>query len=389
MHSGHTQKLILPLVLLLCCGSFAQSPIGGYLVPIKNTFGSTIYRGQIVTGDSTNSTLVQPYWAKDASVVSNDSVLGKAITGTSTGADYVDCGNSTDFDFIDSLSWECWYNTIAYSPGWMSGSKEAGASQVFMGIYLTFLYCGTFPDITPNYYAPPRDGNWHLIDMTWDGVKYRVYIDGSPADSVAHAGPRTVTTPGVWVAKRNDGFDGFDGSIDEFIFSKRVFNQDTITAHYRLGHGKYLFRGIGVSGLYHFDEGAGTACADSSGNGNNGTFVGSPTWTTGKVYIQTGGTSGGKVLYAIGTVYNDSIPNGAYGFMTTAGAGYVAVKKNKTESVKPGKRNLITSDSVGLADCEVPTGTSEDFREIGHPLTILFAVNAHGDSICIADIYKN
>lgn len=33
-------------------------------------------------------------------------------------------------------------------------------------------------------------------------------------------------------------------------------------------------------GLWHFDEGTGTALTDSSGNGNNGTFSGSPAWST-------------------------------------------------------------------------------------------------------------
>src|SRR5439155_11406827 len=35
-----------------------------------------------------------------------------------------------------------------------------------------------------------------------------------------------------------------------------------------------------TAGLWHFDEGAGTTTADSSGNNNNGSFVGSPRWVT-------------------------------------------------------------------------------------------------------------
>jgi len=39
----------------------------------------------------------------------------------------------------------------------------------------------------------------------------------------------------------------------------------------------------GLAGYWKFDEGSGTVAADSSGNGNNGTLVNGPTWTTGKV----------------------------------------------------------------------------------------------------------
>jgi chitodextrinase len=39
----------------------------------------------------------------------------------------------------------------------------------------------------------------------------------------------------------------------------------------------------GLVGYWNFDEGSGTTANDSSGNGNNGTLVNGPTWTTGKV----------------------------------------------------------------------------------------------------------
>jgi hypothetical protein len=59
----------------------------------------------------------------------------------------------------------------------------------------------------------------------------------------------------------------------------------------------------GLVGYWNFDEGSGTIAADSSGNGNNGTLVNGPTWTTGKIgsgalsfdgaddYINTGSNS--------------------------------------------------------------------------------------------------
>jgi hypothetical protein len=46
-----------------------------------------------------------------------------------------------------------------------------------------------------------------------------------------------------------------------------------------------------IVGLWLLDEGAGTAAADSSGNGNDGTFIGDPEWVNGKfcyVLVQNG-----------------------------------------------------------------------------------------------------
>ncbi len=44
----------------------------------------------------------------------------------------------------------------------------------------------------------------------------------------------------------------------------------------------------GIAGYWRFDEGAGSGAADSSGNGNNGAFVGSPIWKSGND-CKTGG----------------------------------------------------------------------------------------------------
>jgi hypothetical protein len=39
----------------------------------------------------------------------------------------------------------------------------------------------------------------------------------------------------------------------------------------------------GLAGWWKFDEGSGSSAADASGNGNTGTLVNGPTWTTGKI----------------------------------------------------------------------------------------------------------
>lgn len=63
----------------------------------------------------------------------------------------------------------------------------------------------------------------------------------------------------------NDGSgDGLVGDIIANILGHITVRNDT-----------------GVAGYWHFDENASSTAYDASGNGNNGTLVGSPTWTSG------------------------------------------------------------------------------------------------------------
>ncbi|MFA9262145.1 MAG: LamG-like jellyroll fold domain-containing protein [Undibacterium sp.] len=58
----------------------------------------------------------------------------------------------------------------------------------------------------------------------------------------------------------------------------------------------------GLAGYWKLDEGSGTTAADASTNGNNGTFVNSPTWTTGQI---------GQGLTSFSTTTYVSVPHSA------------------------------------------------------------------------------
>jgi hypothetical protein len=61
-------------------------------------------------------------------------------------------------------------------------------------------------------------------------------------------------------------------------------DQDNYPHLYSVGTDKRLIdQAQGLVGYWPFDEGGGTIAKDYSGNGNNGTLVNNPTWTTGKV----------------------------------------------------------------------------------------------------------
>ena len=96
--------------------------------------------------------------------------------------------------------------------------------------------------------------------------------------------------------------------------------------------------------------------------------------------------------YCIGTVYSESILStgiGQYGFITTSGRGYVAVQYDRATTVIPGNRVLaVSADSSRKANCYKKETVPDHYLEIGQPVTKLYGKNAHGDSICIADIHK-
>ena len=57
--------------------------------------------------------------------------------------------------------------------------------------------------------------------------------------------------------------------------------------------------GSGLVAYWKFDDGNGTTACDSSGNGNSGTLINGPLWTTGRV---------GKALYFDGVDDNVNVP---------------------------------------------------------------------------------
>lgn len=90
-------------ILFLASVTFAQSPVGGYLYSVKNTSGGTIYRGQVLCGDSTSAIVINPYAVVlcpsnalyPIGTVYNDSIVNNGIGFmTAVGAGYVAVTNS-------------------------------------------------------------------------------------------------------------------------------------------------------------------------------------------------------------------------------------------------------------------------------------------------------
>ncbi len=128
--------------------------------------------------------------------------------------------------------------------------------------------------ITPNV--------WHHAAATYDGDKWRLYLDGVEAvsgsigatpqsGSIQHAAlASALTTTGAAA-----GY--FKGRLDE----ARIWNYARSAAQINAGMNTEIQSAPGLIGRWALNEGTGTTVNDSSGSAVTGTNINSPTWSIG------------------------------------------------------------------------------------------------------------
>lgn len=119
---------------------------------------------------------------------------------------------------------------------------------------------------------------WHHVSLISNGNEIQLFIDGQLESSRFTTGnflpslaPLEVGRQLHWSGPTYSKVD-----VDEVRIWNKTLTREEIQAN--------MFREIepqdGLVGYWRFDEGTGTVAYDSSGNGNDGTLVNSPTWTT-------------------------------------------------------------------------------------------------------------
>jgi hypothetical protein len=129
--------------------------------------------------------------------------------------------------------------------------------------------------------TPISDNAWHHAAATYDGVEWRLYLDGAlEATLVVNQSPRddSIQHAAIASALTSTGAAAgwFDGVIDEVRLWDHARTQTSIQADMS----QPLAAATGLAARWGFDEGAGGALLDSSGNGNHGTVLGG-TWVGG------------------------------------------------------------------------------------------------------------
>jgi hypothetical protein len=178
-----------------------------------------------------------------------EGVSGQALLLTE-GKQYVDLGNSPDFDFTSSLSMEAWVNMRdnrcfpAYYPAIIGKGYSTGSYSLHVRNgnrpNCGFLWSELDGDNQRSYYQPTEavlmDREWNHVATTYDGEVLRIYINGHEVGQglrgrVAIQKSKDALQIG-WIP---GGCDQFFGAIDEVALYKRALSPSEIYAHFQEG----------------------------------------------------------------------------------------------------------------------------------------------------------
>jgi len=136
--------------------------------------------------------------------------------------------------------------------------------------------------------AAPRD-EWSHIAAVWSTTTVKIYVNGIEKFSTGCTGTGNTASNQVWIGAENDGGTRqFKGLIDNVRIYDYGRTATQIKTDYNAGMATYSGAGVDPIegnppvGYWKFDENTGTTVYDRSGNGNDGTFVNSPSWVQGK-----------------------------------------------------------------------------------------------------------
>jgi hypothetical protein len=229
---------------------------------------------------------------------------GLELSGSATAKDYVTFGAAAGLG-ASTFTLETWFKRegagVATSTGSggvtavpliTKGMAEADGTNQDMNYFLGIraadnVLVADFEDAATGGNHPiigttaVTNGVWHHVAATYDGSTWTLYLDGvadatfavgsvTPrADSIQHAAIGTALNSTGAVGTQTQGF--FDGVLDE----PRIWNYARSAAQIASGMGRPISTASGLLGRWSLDTPCAVTIADSTGNGNNGTLVGS------------------------------------------------------------------------------------------------------------------
>ncbi len=192
--------------------------------------------------------------------------------------DYVSVADCAAIDLTTNYTLECWFkpDVVSGLRGLVSKYHTAGANGYFLrlnGANLEF-------DGTSVSGLTLQSGRWyHAAAINSNGTR-RLYLNGveqalsgAPLTVNANSGPLCIGTD--FLADNNRFFNG---QIDEVRVWSRVRTPDDIRD--AMHHG-VTGTETGLVAYYRCDHISGTALADFTGNGRDGTLMNGPLWTNG------------------------------------------------------------------------------------------------------------
>ena len=225
--------------------------------------------------------------------------LGQAMNFDRASSTGVTVASSTPYTGT-ILTFSVWAKRSAFGSGY-SGYNLYSSGTVSPGVGLDFddtnhmcIYARAGGSLSGGGLcttATYTDTDWHHYVGVADGTNLKIYVDTKLVASSA----QTITSSEIKNAGRigNTMSRFFSGTIDDVRVYNRALSENEITDLYRMSMAlentsALQPQGIGnlnsgLTGYWKFDDGSGSTAADSSGNGNTGTLVNTPTWTTGQI----------------------------------------------------------------------------------------------------------
>jgi hypothetical protein len=193
--------------------------------------------------------------------------------------DYVEVPDHANLRIPVNLTIEAWIKPTAI-PGGYDGvagkhNYEIGVRPAGAGVQAIFAFSRNFGSWIEIASGELALGQWHHVAGTYDGSNMRLFVNGARVASSVTSGQIDQLPDTFRVGSTELSGDYFQGLIDEV----RVSNSIRYVGNFIPAQQPFT-ADAATRGLWHFDEGQGSATADASGNGHNGSLSGGATWAS-------------------------------------------------------------------------------------------------------------
>ncbi len=194
--------------------------------------------------------------------------------------EYVSVPNSSSINITGSITVEAWIRTGLAKKQDIVGRYKPNVTSGFEGGYSLrllddnkvrfriFKNANNFVDVTSS--STISTNVWHHVAGVFDGSQSRIYIDGVLDGTLVSSFHPRSGTGNLAIGAAPDGGRKFGGLIDEVRVTASALYSANFTPERRLGNT------TNTKGLWKFDN---QTANDSSGNGNNGSLIGGPTFS--------------------------------------------------------------------------------------------------------------
>ena len=241
-------------------------------------------------GESSGSAAADSSGNGNAGTYQNGVTLGAAglIGGGNTAAsfdgvdDRVVAFDTASLSPTNAVSAEAWVRATTFAPGagtyrtivfkansyWLRVDNVGGVQRARFYIRDGGTYFGATSAVTLT-----AGTTYHPVG-TYDGTTLRIYVNGVLQGSAAHTGAVDDTTSAVVIS--NPPSNAWDGRLDEIAIYNTALSTTRVQAHYASGAPPPDYKSFVLSdspaAYWRLGESSGSAAADSSGNGNAGTY---------------------------------------------------------------------------------------------------------------------